>query len=75
MAKRIGVLDDELADNQAQLKALIKQSKAAPLLDKTGIGPVTAAVVYAAWSHPGRVRTEAAFAALAHRTRMPRTDP
>lgn len=65
LAKRIGVLDDELADNQAQLKALIKQSKAAPLLDKTGIGPVTAAVVYAAWSHPGRVRTEAAFAALA----------
>ncbi|MFC5175033.1 IS110 family transposase [Nocardioides taihuensis] len=65
LAKRIGVLDEELADNQAQLKALIKQSQAAPLLDKTGIGPVTAAVVYAAWSHPGRVRTEAAFAALA----------
>jgi transposase len=65
LAKRIGVLDHELADNQTQLKTLIQQSQAAPLLDKTGIGPVTAAVVYAAWSHSGRVRTEAAFAALA----------
>jgi transposase len=65
LAKRIGVLAHELADNQTQLKTLIQQSQAAPLLDKTGIGPVTAAVVYAAWSHPGRVRTEAAFAALA----------
>jgi transposase len=65
LAKRIGALNDELADNQAQLKSLVQRSKAAPLLEKTGIGPVTAAVVYAAWSHPGRVRTEAAFAALA----------
>ncbi len=35
------------------------------LLDKPGIGPVTAAVTLAAWSHPGRVRSEAAFASLA----------
>ena len=30
-----------------------------------GIGTVTAAVVITTWSHPGRVRSEAAFAALA----------
>ena len=30
-----------------------------------GIGPVTAAVAMAAWSHDGRLRDEAAFAALA----------
>ncbi|PPH07168.1 IS110 family transposase [Rathayibacter sp. AY1G1] len=30
-----------------------------------GVGPVTAAVAVAAYSHPGRVRSEAAFAALA----------
>ncbi|MEQ7009354.1 IS110 family transposase [Actinopolymorpha sp. B17G11] len=71
LAKRIGVLDHELADNQAQLRSLIEQSKAAPLLDKIGIGPVTAATVYAAWSHPGRVRTEAAFAALAGVSAIP----
>jgi transposase len=35
------------------------------LLNNTGIGPVTAAVAYTTWSHAGRVRSEAAFAALA----------
>lgn len=30
-----------------------------------GVGPVTAAIVIVSWSHPGRVRSEAAFAALA----------
>src|SRR5699024_3401167 len=49
----------------AQLTMLIEQSKAAPLLEYAGIGPVTVAVAYTAWSHKGRVRSEAAFAALA----------
>lgn len=65
LAKRVESLDSELAVNHANMKALIESSKAAPLLEKTGIGPLTAAVVYAAWSHPGRVRDEAAFASLA----------
>lgn len=30
-----------------------------------GVGPVVAAVCLMAWSHPGRLRSEAAFAALA----------
>jgi transposase len=34
------------------------------LLDQPGVGPVTAAVALTAWSHPGRLRNEAAFAAL-----------
>lgn len=65
LAKRVAELDGELTANQTQLTDLIRASKAADLLDKTGIGPVTAAVVLAAWSHSGRVRSEAAFAALA----------
>lgn len=36
----------------------------ASLLELPGVGPTTAAVVLAAWSHPGRVRDEAAFAKL-----------
>ncbi|TYL44920.1 IS110 family transposase, partial [Nocardioides sp. BGMRC 2183] len=32
--------------------------------DLPGVGPTTAAAVLAAWSHPGRVRDEAAFAKL-----------
>lgn len=65
LAKRVVDLDAEIAANQAQMTELIKAGEAAILLDKTGIGPVTAAVVLTAWSHPGRVRSEAAFAALA----------
>jgi transposase len=35
------------------------------LLEIQGIGAVNAAQILTAWSHPGRVRSEAAFAALA----------
>ncbi len=65
LAKRVSELDQEISANQTQMTCLIRESKAAVLLDKTGIGPITAAVVLAAWSHAGRVRSEAAFAALA----------
>ena len=65
LAKRINVLDTELKDNHARSTELLEASPAAPLLEETGVGTITAAVVYAAWSHPGRVRSEAAFAALA----------
>ena len=34
------------------------------LLAQPGIGPVSAAQMLVTWSHPGRFRTEAAFAAL-----------
>ncbi|MFE4950524.1 IS110 family transposase [Leifsonia sp. NPDC056665] len=38
----------------------------APTLQEiSGIGPVTAAIILCAYSHPGRVRSEAAFAVLA----------
>lgn len=65
LAQRIHILDSELAANQHQMKQMVQSSPAAPLLEKTGIGPVTAAVAYTTWSHPGRVRNEAAFACLA----------
>jgi transposase len=35
------------------------------LLDQPGVGPITAAAIYLAWSHRGRIRNDAAFAALA----------
>jgi len=65
LAKRVLDLDQELADNIQTTTALLKQSAARVLLDKPGIGPVTAAVAMAAWSHEGRMHSEAAFAALA----------
>lgn len=57
-------LSDQAAVNGGQIQALVRQA-APELLEMPGVGPVTAAVVIVAWSHPGRVRSEAAFAALA----------
>ena len=65
LVKRITALDKEIKDNTTTTTDLIKQSPARDLLEKTGIGPVTAAVVMTAWSHEGRLRDEAAFASLA----------
>ena len=47
------------------MEHVVRMTPAAGLLEKTGIGPVTAAIAITAWSHPGRVRSEAAFACLA----------
>lgn len=65
LAVRIHALGGELADNTTRMRELVKISQAAPLLDKVGIGPVAAATCLTAWSHPGRVHSEAAFASLA----------
>ena len=65
LAKRVIAADREIAANTKQLTDLLNASPARVLLDQPGIGPVTAAVTLAAWSHPGRVRSEAAFASLA----------
>jgi transposase len=65
LARRIRDLQDALTANHARLSELITASPAAPLLEELGVGAYTAAVVITAWSHPGRVRNEAAFAALA----------
>lgn len=65
LAKRIQALGAELKTNTSELTALLQQTEAARLLAQPGIGPVCAAICYTAWSHPGRIRNEAAFAALA----------
>lgn len=65
LARRVIALDEELAANTKTMTDLLRQSPARVLLDMPGIGPVTAAVAMAAWSHDGRLRDEAAFAALA----------
>ena len=41
------------------------------LLAQPGVGPVTAAQVLISWSHPGRLRSEAAFAMLAGAAPIP----
>ncbi|GAA1501969.1 transposase [Nocardioides humi] len=63
LATRVLALDIEVDTNEQALLDLVTDTHA-PLLDLPGVGPTTAAVVLAAWSHPGRVRDEAAFAKL-----------
>ena len=41
------------------------------LLEQPGVGPIVAATVLCAWSHPGRFRSEAAFAMLAGAAPIP----
>lgn len=51
-------------ENQGELAEAV-EDMAPGLLDVYGVGPVTAAIILTAYSHHGRVRSEAAFAALA----------
>ena len=64
LATHIGAWDRELRANKAQLRQLVTQIMPA-LLDQPGVGPMSAAQLLVSWSHPGRFRSEAAFAALA----------
>ena len=55
---------DEAAELQAELERLV--AAVTPwLLELPGIGPISAAQILISWSHAGRLRSEAAFAALA----------
>lgn len=73
LARRIGTCDEELEDNRRELTALIQASEAAHLLKEPGVGAVNAAVVLTAWSHRGRIHSEAAFAAITGTCPIPAT--
>jgi len=60
----------ELAANRRQLLAIVADI-APGLTDRYGVGPVTAAQAVVSFSHPGRCRNEAAFAALAGTSPIP----
>ena len=63
-AQRIRVLAAEAAELEGELDRLV--AAVAPwLLELPGMGPISAAQVLVSWSHTGRLRSEAAFAALA----------
>lgn len=70
LATHILALRDTLATNSKRIHELVA-TVAPQLLDEPGIGPVTAATIYTAWSHPGRVRSEAAFARIAGTAPIP----
>jgi transposase len=65
LAHRVNTCNQELADNKQQITTIVKQTDAAKLLNLHGVGPLTAAQIWISFSHQGRIRTEACFAALA----------
>ena len=71
LARRALEVTTLLRANQKRMTELIQQSPAAPLLEMVGAGAVSVAAVLTAWSHPGRVRSEAAFASLARVNPLP----
>jgi len=70
LATHIVTWDRELRANKAQLRQLVTQVMPV-LLGQPGVGPMSAAQLLVSWSHPGRFRSEAAFAALAEVSPLP----
>jgi transposase len=63
-ARRIQLLAAEAAGLRAELERLV--AAIAPwLLELPGVGPISATQILVSWSYAGRLRSEAAFAALA----------
>jgi transposase len=63
LARRIRELTSEAADHRQAILVLVRAWRP-DLLTRPGVGPIVAATVLCAWSHPGRCRTDAAFAML-----------
>jgi len=69
-ARRALLLEAEANDRESEIERLVMQL-APRLLAEPGIGPISAGQILCSWSHPGRIRSEAAFAALAGAAPIP----
>jgi transposase len=63
LARRIQLLDAEIAEHTRAITTLVRAWRP-ELLTRCGVGPIVAAIVLCAWSHPGRFSSDAAFAML-----------
>jgi transposase len=70
LARRVQTATEEAAELEAEILGHVR-ALAPQLLDEPGVGPIVAAQLIIAWSHPGRVRSEAAFARLAGAAPIP----
>lgn len=70
VARRALYLEAEAAEHETDIEELV-MAICPSLLDLPGVGAVTAAQFIVSWSHPGRVRNEAAFASLAGAAPIP----
>ena len=62
-ARRTLALEAEADDLETEIERLVK-AVAPRLLEEPGVGGISAAQILCSWSHRGRLRSEAAFAAL-----------
>ena len=69
-AQRVRTLQQETRALRRQILDLVR-ALAPALLDEPGVGPISAAHLIIAWSHPQRFRSEAAFAMLAGTSPVP----
>jgi hypothetical protein len=70
LARRALTLAAEAREHEKAILAIIRTWRP-DILDNYGVGPIVAATVLCAWSHPGRIRNEAAFAMLAGTAPIP----
>lgn len=70
LARRAINLAEEARQHERAILEIIRSWRA-DILDCRGVGPIVAATVLCAWSHPGRVRSDAAFAMLAGTAPIP----
>ncbi|MGA8113962.1 MAG: IS110 family transposase [Actinocatenispora sp.] len=70
LARRVAALTTEAATHRQKI-ATIVTSWRPDLLAQPGVGPIVAATVLCAWSHHGRIHSEAAFAMLAGTAPIP----
>jgi transposase len=64
LARRVQAATSEADELEREILTHVR-SLAPALLDEPGVGPIVAAQLIVAWSHPGRLRSEACFARLA----------
>jgi transposase len=70
LARRVQAATAEAAELETEMLGHVREL-APRLLDEPGVGPIVAAQLIIAWSHHGRVRSEAAFARLAGAAPIP----
>jgi transposase len=69
-ARRVEQLIGEAATLERAIGTIVNET-APQLLAEPGVGPISAAQLLISWSHPGRIRSEAAFAQLAGAAPIP----
>lgn len=72
LARRARALSQEAAEHEKAIQRIVKTWRP-DLLEQVGVGPIVAATVLCAWSHSGRIHSEAAFAMLAGVAPIPAT--